>query len=303
MDFKNPEFYHLAMAQLRDTDSLVSHGWFQEPHWNITECRFSFCAKVYRNVRMINGTMSSDDPENVPLEAVPNSPCWGTKAPPPNSMYDFKGPACMEFTNAPNTELPSGANSTFLVQYAGRADAALLGPLLKFKAEYKLAFRPKANGTELKQVSKTVTPHGSNPGFNVLGGMGHRGDNISNFMHRVAHSMTNQVRTSSDISGKIYGTALHMETFIVVRWKWLGLPVAVIVFGVAFLVTTIALNWTKKTVLWKSNDLPLLTHGLEGWDADALAGVETSVAIRRTAGEMRARLGRNADGELRFLRA
>ncbi|EOD50359.1 hypothetical protein UCRNP2_2871 [Neofusicoccum parvum UCRNP2] len=219
MDFKNPEFYHLAMAQLRDTDSLVSHGWFQEPHWNITECRFSFY-----------------DPENVPLEAVPNSPCWGTKAPPPNSI-------------------------------------------------------------------KTVTPHGSNPGFNVLGGMGHRGDNISNFMHRVAHSMTNQVRTSSDVSCKIYGTALHMETFIVVRWKWLGLPVAVIVFGVAFLVTTIALNWTKKTVLWKSNDLPLLTHGLEGWDADALAGVETSVAIRRTAGEMRARLGRNADGELRFLRA
>ncbi|KAL4893529.1 hypothetical protein BDV59DRAFT_177553 [Aspergillus ambiguus] len=59
-------------------------------------------------------------------------------------------------------------------------------------------------------------------------------NNIGEAMNSMATSMTDNIRTNAK-SAKVQGKAFRTETFILVRWTWITLPVATVVLSILFL--------------------------------------------------------------------
>ena len=64
-------------------------------------------------------------------------------------------------------------------------------------------------------------------------------DNLTGMMETIADSMTNSMRTSQGNLTTVHGTALVIETYIHIEWKWLALPIMVAVFSFVLLIIVI----------------------------------------------------------------
>ena len=60
------------------------------------------------------------------------------------------------------------------------------------------------------------------------------------------------------------GAAFESESFVFVRWGWIGLPVAVVGFTALFLGAAIWSSRRSGLRLWKSSAVAMLYHGLDG---------------------------------------
>lgn len=79
--------------------------------------------------------------------------------------------------------------------------------------------------------------------------------NIANSLTKLALTQSNQ---------NVTGTLSQTVTIVSVKWQWIILPAAVVLFSIIFLITTIlACSRQKQLALWKSSALPLLYHGLD----------------------------------------
>lgn len=67
-------------------------------------------------------------------------------------------------------------------------------------------------------------------------------DNLTTMVRDLAESMTNSMRTRQDNSTTRSGTALVLETYIHIEWKWLALPIAVSVLSFVLLVTVMVIS-------------------------------------------------------------
>lgn len=98
-------------------------------------------------------------------------------------------------------------------------------------------------------------------------------NNITQYIERLATSMTNVVRTHNS-HDFVRGRAYSQTTFIAVHWEWLTFPIALLLFSLLFLVATI--RKTTKTVvggvgLWKTSALPTLIYSLPKDTKEAVA--------------------------------
>lgn len=79
--------------------------------------------------------------------------------------------------------------------------------------------------------------------------------NIANSLTKLALTQSNQ---------NVTGTLSQTVTIVFVKWQWITLPAAVVLFSIIFLITTILVTSRQKQLaLWKSSTLPLLYHGLD----------------------------------------
>lgn len=82
----------------------------------------------------------------------------------------------------------------------------------------------------------------------------------------------------------INGVSKSVETYILVDWFWLIFPLFVVIFTLAFLLATIIKNSGRRTKLWKSSSLAVLS----GLNRDTKAQVgdltEMTVIKERTKG-------------------
>ncbi|OJJ34564.1 hypothetical protein ASPWEDRAFT_42551 [Aspergillus wentii DTO 134E9] len=104
----------------------------------------------------------------------------------------------------------------------------------------------------------------------------------------VAASMTKYVLENN--STDVAGTVAVSESYVAVDWRWLTLPLLLLLCSIALLISTIWINMKRKLGIWKSSILPMLYHGLEDGmvpDSDDLATVS---GMNQAAGKVDARL-------------
>ncbi|KAL3440406.1 hypothetical protein BJX65DRAFT_314826 [Aspergillus insuetus] len=87
--------------------------------------------------------------------------------------------------------------------------------------------------------------------------------NLSRIVEDIAFGITERIRTgpNSTISN---GVAYQAETYIDVNWPWITLPVLVVIGAAVLLVCSIISNSRYKGALWKSSNLAVLLHSVEG---------------------------------------
>ncbi|KAL4915003.1 hypothetical protein BDW62DRAFT_204092 [Aspergillus aurantiobrunneus] len=90
-------------------------------------------------------------------------------------------------------------------------------------------------------------------------------------MHNIAASLTHLAVDGSNKT--VYGTALTNETYVLVAWPWIALPLAALVLTIVFFCWTLRANKERGfdggNYIWKSSALPLLYHGIDEGNEDS----------------------------------
>lgn len=123
--------------------------------------------------------------------------------------------------------------------------------------------------------------------------------NTLKVFENIAEAMTRQLYISNS-SSQQPGHAYVEEVFVVVRWEWAVLPTILVLLGLIFLAGNVWINNRDGVFLWKSSLLPLLFHGLDGFDAETLDVNENS-EMSETATSMYARLDTNETGSTKLV--
>jgi hypothetical protein len=87
--------------------------------------------------------------------------------------------------------------------------------------------------------------------------------NLSRIVEDIARGMTERIRTGRN-STIASGVAYHPETYIHVNWPWITLPVLVVIGAGILLACSIISNSRHSAALWKSSNLAVLLHSVEG---------------------------------------
>ncbi|KAE8349839.1 hypothetical protein BDV28DRAFT_52780 [Aspergillus coremiiformis] len=249
---ENP-LYVLAHANLDlpTTSDVNSHPEKGLRINKVTQCAISLCARNYRiSVRrgtpLINVT-STDYGKVVPSSDTSEEMCWLSGAPSLKPVRE----------NPANHTQFAVCNATDL--RASIAPATLIG---KFYYQWTFSpaeFRsPGALPWSLTSVGKTADDKVTvaDDFHNVLN------TTLDTVMQNIAASLTKHGRDgSSDI---VHGTVSVSEVYVAVNWRWVSLPLAILLLTVLFFVLTLLADKKNGRGLWKSSVLPVLYHGLDG---------------------------------------
>ena len=80
--------------------------------------------------------------------------------------------------------------------------------------------------------------------------------NFSDIVDGVGRALTGRFQQLQDTVA--IGTTLHSEAVIVVRWQWISYPLALVILGLAGLLSTILSTHHNHMAVWKESTLPLL---------------------------------------------
>ncbi len=108
-------------------------------------------------------------------------------------------------------------------------------------------------------------------------------------MDNFAVSLTNALRTTSDLIETHPGIASTNEIYIQIVWPWMILPIASIILSWVFLVLTMSITKRRKIPVLKSS----LLAALLGLDTDTkrdLGGITSVAAMEKHAGQQNVRL-------------
>ena len=111
---------------------------------------------------------------------------------------------------------------------------------------------------------------------------------------RLTKNINIQMRQATN--SLVHGKATKTETYVLVQWQWLSLPIALLVLTLVFLVATIRKNTQKKILPWKSSITTLLLHGLAPEHHEKYAVHERQGDMDAVAKELRIRLQKSDDG-------
>ncbi|KAF1974851.1 hypothetical protein BU23DRAFT_460234, partial [Bimuria novae-zelandiae CBS 107.79] len=88
-------------------------------------------------------------------------------------------------------------------------------------------------------------------------------DNITKHLDNLATDFTNIVRSAKSSIEMIPGPASDLVSVVEVRWEWLSLPLALLIFSFLFLVATIIRSSMAQDVgVWKTSAIATLLYGL-----------------------------------------
>lgn len=93
-------------------------------------------------------------------------------------------------------------------------------------------------------------------------------NDIPGLVASLAKSITNAMRTFRNVGttniATIGGTAWKQETHVNLRWEWMTLPLALLIFSLVFLITTViqSSKESNKIGIWKTSALAVLFNGL-----------------------------------------
>lgn len=146
------------------------------------------------------------------------------------------------------------------------------------------------------------------PDTDFAGGM-HRGlDDTNAWIDRLARSMTNEIRLNNTVAnaaseGRYHGTTNTTEVVIVVRWKWIIYPAALVLLSMAYLFYAILYTTRLQVQPWKADALVPLCLRLDN-DLEYLAadGFDDEGGINKKIGESTVKLQMDGNRVLRLTR-
>ncbi|KAF2473899.1 uncharacterized protein BDR25DRAFT_386823 [Lindgomyces ingoldianus] len=109
---------------------------------------------------------------------------------------------------------------------------------------------PRFSGEIREGETSTTPPQGI--------GLSLRNGDISKAFENMAHSMTEQLRSSNDVAA--YGLTVTSIVFVRVRWAWLAFPFGILAASALLLFATVINNCNHKCHLWKSSMVAILYH-------------------------------------------
>lgn len=128
-------------------------------------------------------------------------------------------------------------------------------------------------------------------------------DDMDSLMSNLADRMTDALRnlysdpaSDADNVGEVYIT----QTYVLVTWPWLILPVGLVLASCMVLFAAIISSSRYQTIVWKSSSLAVLFHGLarsEGSNGHSVYRKQ----MEMTAEEMKVQLVDTADGSLHLV--
>lgn len=108
-------------------------------------------------------------------------------------------------------------------------------------------------------------------------------------MDSFAISLTNALRTTSDLIETHPGIATTNEVYIQIVWPWMILPIASVSLSLIFLMLTMSLTKRRKIPVLKSSLLAALL-GLDTDSRKALGSITSAAAMEQHAGQQNVRL-------------
>ena len=128
-------------------------------------------------------------------------------------------------------------------------------------------------------------------------------DDIDSLMSNLADRMTDALRnlysdpaSSADNLGEVYIT----QTYVLVTWPWLILPVGLVLASCMVLFAAIISSSRYQTVVWKSSSLAVLFHGLARFESSTGHSLYRK-QMEMTAEEMKVQLADTVDGSLHLV--
>lgn len=244
-------------------------------------CGLYWCGHVYTNSSVINGTLRTTKPSSAYNLGM---------------IYDSDGSNIFIQTNETRSDVfrvPEEDRATFPANDTFTVSQTAHLKLSHFF--YQLFNITNLSGNE----DFSVFPE-REQGLYGISDVIFKDRNITQTFENNAAAMTEQVRVSNS-SYRVKGLAWENETYVLVRWEWMTLPLAVLVMSVAYLVTTIAANGARRERIWKSSSLALLYHGLNGWSHEDLRA-ENVQDMNKMAKKMKAQLTYDSERNLEFHR-
>jgi hypothetical protein len=111
--------------------------------------------------------------------------------------------------------------------------------------------------------------------------------NVTDMVTRMANSVSGVLRTTinadtNDLS-LVNGTAWKQETHVLLKWEWVTLPLALLLFSLVFLISTViqSSKQDSKIGVWKTSALAVLFNGL-GEEIQDTIGPRVRVGDART---------------------
>lgn len=145
------------------------------------------------------------------------------------------------------------------------------------------------------------------------------GGDIPKTLDNIAYSLSNAIRSGPQTLNH-NGTVFRTEVYMRVDWEWLIYPIALLSLvsvGLAityliswqltqtqtliFFLTSFTLSTERSRAVWKSSNIAMLFHGLQGWPKEALSH-ERVEEMEKDAKSMRVKLTRDESGHLALVR-
>lgn len=156
--------------------------------------------------------------------------------------------------------------------FTGNVSTSMAQSDLTFSSDFMAALVP----------SRSSSPHG----------IGTTLTNVPELITNISQSITTRMRQTArnDPTAHILGAAYELDSFVHVRWKWLTLPLALLLLTLIFLLAAIRTSAQPEVLLWKSSSIALLFHGLSEERREAGCWVERRAELHEIAGGMKVRL-------------
>lgn len=122
-------------------------------------------------------------------------------------------------------------------------------------------------------------------------------------MNNLADRMTDALRKLySDLAFDAgnFGKAYTTQTYVLVTWPWLILPVGLVLASCIVFLAAIISSSRYQTIVWKSSSLATLFHGIardEGCNGHSVYRKQ----MENTAQEVKSQLAESSDGHLHLV--
>ncbi|KAJ5087256.1 hypothetical protein N7456_010872 [Penicillium angulare] len=265
----------------------------------VTECAISFCSRTY------DIAVSEGLPSTKVVEEDMGIPYW------------LGDPGLSETCWKPSPEAESNDTEkahagTLEVGGQKIADSTMLGfcyiafttafEYLQLSGNSKEVYESLDAGGGSSWGWLGLDPSGADDSFKTAAYRKVLADGLEPTMRNVASTLSSYARQISNST--VLGTAFTTESYVNVRWVYLTLPAALIVFGIALLGLTAFISSHGKSNLWKTSVLPFLYHGLEDVPTTEDDRLESVSKMEKVADNMKVNLGSSAtDSRLLIRRA
>jgi hypothetical protein len=230
---------------------------WESSHPVATECAMYLCANAYQ-VRSKGGVLE----ENVLAS-------WAVRNPASNKIirplkpgqeseidaggYDLYNPSIDLVRHDLQLDIPQEQSSTFAAQHVNISHS-----FIRSTIDYLSVFTSYSDKYGQPTKSLIAYPDPKAPPFvDALW----RSKSLNQTFQNVARSLTNQVRNTSP--DRHQGITQNWAIHIHVDWTYMAFPIAMLVFGILYVILIIAESSRLRLPIWKESAIPALLYGFD----------------------------------------